>query len=130
VLANVVPSIIETMPAAIGHIRAGRLRPLAVSAASRSAALPEVPHFGEFGLGEASAVNWFGFAAAAGVAAAIVERWNAELRAVVALAEVRARMQELGFEGTNMDPGFMRDFVGREVARWRQVIRENNVTAG
>jgi tripartite-type tricarboxylate transporter receptor subunit TctC len=130
VLANVVPSIMETMPAAIGHLRAGRSRPLAVSAASRSAALPDVPHFGELGLGDASAVNWFGFAAAAGVPGALVERWNTELRAVLALEEVRARMLELGFEGTIMEPNFMQDFVGREVARWRQVIRENNVTAG
>lgn len=129
VLAGVVPSIIETLPAAIGHIRAGRLRALAVSGAGRSPALPDVPHFGELGLGDAQGVNWFGFCAPAGLAAPIAQRWLAEIRAVLETADMRERMAQMGFEGTNMEPGFMSGFVGREVARWRAVIRENNVQA-
>jgi tripartite-type tricarboxylate transporter receptor subunit TctC len=129
VLAGVLPAIIETLPAAIGHIRAGRLRALAVSGAARSPALPEVPHFGELGLAAAQGVNWFGFAAPAGLPAPIGARWIAELRAVLDGADMRERMGQMGFEGTNMDPAFMTAFVGQEVARWRQVIRENNVQA-
>lgn len=129
VLAGVVPAIIETLPAAIGHLRAGRLRALAVSGAGRSPALPEVPHFGELGLAAAQGVNWFGFAAPAGLPPAVAARWVTEVRAVLETADMRERMAQLGFEATNMDPAFMTGFVGQEVARWRTVIRENNVSA-
>jgi tripartite-type tricarboxylate transporter receptor subunit TctC len=129
VLAGVLPSIIETLPAAIGHIRAGRLRPLAVSGAQRSAALPDVPHFGELGFGAAQGVNWFGFALPAGVPEPVAARWLVELRAVLAMPDLQERMDGMGFEGGAMDPAFMSGFVGREVARWRQVIRETGVQA-
>ena len=123
------PAIIETLPAAMGHIRAGRLRALAVSGAGRSPALPDVPHFGELGLAAAQGVNWFGFAAPAGLPQPIAARWVAEVKAVLETADMRERMAQLGFEATNMDPAFMTAFVGQEVARWRTVIRENNVQA-
>jgi tripartite-type tricarboxylate transporter receptor subunit TctC len=129
VLAGVLPAIIETLPAAIGHIRAGRLRALAVSAAARSPTLPDVPHFGELGLEAAQGVNWFGFAAPAGLPAPIGARWVTEIKAVLETADMRERMAQMGFEGTNMDAAFTTAFVGREVARWRTVIRENRISA-
>jgi tripartite-type tricarboxylate transporter receptor subunit TctC len=130
VLAGTVESIIETLPAAIGHIRAGRLRALAVSSAARSAALPDAPTFSEIGFAGATAVNWFGFCAPAGLSEPVVARWLDELRTVLAMAEVRERLAELGVEGTSLDPAATTAFVGSEVARWRQVVRENNVTPG
>ncbi|WP_237215087.1 Bug family tripartite tricarboxylate transporter substrate binding protein [Falsiroseomonas oryziterrae] len=129
VLAGVLPGIIETLPAAIGHIRAGRLRPLAVSGAARSPALPDVPHFGELGLTAAQGVNWFGFCAPAGLPQPVAARWVAEISTILDSAEMRDRMGQMGFEGTRMEPAFMTAFVGEEVARWRTVIRENNVSA-
>lgn len=129
VLAGVLPAIIETLPAAIGHIRAGRLRPLAVSSAQRSAALPEVPHFGELGLAAAEGVNWFGFALPAGVPGTLVTRWTTELGGVLAMPDLRERMDGMGFEGGHMEPARMARFVGEEVSRWRQVIRATGVQA-
>ncbi|MCX7931041.1 MAG: tripartite tricarboxylate transporter substrate-binding protein [Rhodovarius sp.] len=129
VLAGTVPSIIETLPAAIGHIRAGRLRPLAVSSPVRSAALPEVPTFQELGLGAATGVNWFGFCAPAGLPQTIAARWLEELRIALAIPDVRSRLEEMGVEGTRLDPAFMQEFVGQEVARWREVVRTYNITA-
>jgi tripartite-type tricarboxylate transporter receptor subunit TctC len=49
---------------------------------------------------------------------------------VLETADMRGRMEQMGFEGTNMDPAFMTAFVGGEVARWRTVIRENSISAG
>ena len=129
VLAGTVECIIETLPAALGHIRAGRLRALAVSSATRSIVLPDVPTFTEIGLAEATGVNWFGFCGPAGLPEPIVARWLQELREVLNMPEVRDRLVELGVEGTSLDPAATAAFVGREVARWRQVVRENNVTA-
>ena len=129
VLAGVVPAIIETLPAAIGHIHAGRLRPLAVSTPGRSAVLPDVPSFGEVGLAAGTGVNWFGFSAPAGLSAPVTARWLTELRAVLELPEMRERLGAMGFEGTNLDPAAFTSLVSEELARWRVVIRENNVQA-
>jgi tripartite-type tricarboxylate transporter receptor subunit TctC len=88
-----------------------------------------VPSFTEIGLGEATGVNWFGFCGPAGLPEPIVARWLQELREVLNMPEVRDRLVDLGVEGTSLDPTATAAFVGKEVARWRQVVRENNVTA-
>jgi tripartite-type tricarboxylate transporter receptor subunit TctC len=130
VLAGNVPAIIETLPAAIGHIRSGRLRALAVSSPARSVALPDVPNFAELGLGEATAVNWFNFFLPTGIPAPIAERWLAELRIAIGTAEVQRRFQELGLEGTQLDPAAAGALVRAETTRWRAVVRDNNIQPG
>lgn len=130
VMAGTVPVMIDTLSAAMGHIRAGRLRPLAVSGPQRSAPLPEVPTFAELGYPDATGMNWFGFCATAGIPAPVAARWATELTAVLAMPEVAERLAGLGVEGTRVDPAMMTEMVGREVARWREVIRANNVSVG
>ncbi len=130
VMAGTVPVMIDTLSAAMGHIQAGRLRPLAVSAPQRSPALPDIPTFAELGYGDATGMNWFGFCGTAGLPAPIVDRWAAELRAVLAMPEISQRLASLGVEGTRVDPAMMTEMVGNEVRRWREVIRANNVTVG
>lgn len=130
VMAGTVPVMIDTLSAAVGHIGAGRLRPLAVSGPQRSPALPNIPTFAELGYPDATGMNWFGFCATAGIPAPVAARWATELGAVLAMPEVAERLAGLGVEGTRVDPAMMTEMVGREVARWREVIRANNVTAG
>lgn len=130
VMAGTVPAMIDTLSAAVGHIQAGRIRPLAVSGAQRSAALPDIPTFAELGYADATGMNWFGFAGTAGLPAPLVERWATELRAVLAMPEIAQRLAGLGVEGTRVDPAMMTEMVGNEVRRWREVIRANNVTVG
>jgi len=129
VIAGTVPAIIETLPAAMGHIRAGRLRALAVSSPARSIALPDVPSFAEIGLGEATGVNWFNFFLPAGIPLTLAERWLEELRAVIATAEIQQRFADLGLEGTQLDPAAAALLVRTELARWREVVRTNQVQA-
>jgi len=129
VIAGTVPAIIETLPAAMGHIRAGRIRALAVSSPARSIALPDVPSFAEIGLGEATGVNWFNFFLPAGIPPALAERWLEELRAVIATAEIQQRFADLGLEGTQLDPAAAALLVRTELARWREVVRTNQVQA-
>ncbi len=130
VMGNTVPTMIDTLSAAIGHIRAERIKALAVSSPERSAALPDVPTFAELGLEAATAMNWFGLAMPAGMPGWLVERWAEALRETLALPDIQERLAQLGVVGTNIDPVFMTEHVGREVERWRAVIRENNVTVG
>lgn len=129
VIAGNVAAIIETLPAAIGHIRSGRLRALAVSSPARSVALPDVPTFAEIGLGEATAVNWFNFFLPAGVPASLTERWLTELRTVIATPEIQRRFLDLGLEGTDLDPAAAAKLVREEIVRWRAVVRANDVKA-
>lgn len=126
-IAGNVPAIIETLPAALGHIRAGRLRALAVSSPARSIALPEVPSFAEIGLGEATGVNWFNFLLPAGLPPVLAQRWTEELQAVVALPEIRQRFLDLGLEGTRIEPAAARELVRTELTRWREVVRANQI---
>lgn len=130
VIAGTVPSIIETLPAAIGHIRAGRLRALAVSSPQRSAVLPEVPTFAELGLGAATGVNWFNVMLPAGVPPAHVARWSTEIRAITSIPEVKQRLDELGLEGATHDPAEAQALVRSEIARWAELVRSANIQPG
>ena len=129
VIAGNVAAIIETLPAAMGHIRSGRLRALAVSSPTRSVVLPDVPNVAELGLGEAMAVNWFNFFLPAGAPAALTERWLVELRTVIATPEIQRRFADLGLEGTDLEPAAAGKLVRDELARWRTVVRANDVKA-
>lgn len=128
VMAGTVPVMIDTLSAAMGHIRAGRLRALAVSSPQRTPSLPDIPTFAELGHADATGMNWFGFCAAPGIPAPVTARWVTELTAVLAMPEVTERLAGLGVEGTRVDPAMMTAMVGSEVTRWREVIRANNVT--
>jgi len=130
VMGGTVPTMIDTLSAGIGHIRAGRIKAFAISGPERSPALPEAPTFAELGLGEATAMNWFGLALPAGVPDWLRDRWAAALREVMALPAVRERLASLGAEGTRIDPSFMTEHVRSEAARWRRVIAENNIRPG
>ena len=83
------------MPSSIEHIRAGKLRALAVTTATRSEALPDVPTVGEF-LPGYEASGWTGIGAPADTPAEIVERLNREINAGLADPKIKARLAELG----------------------------------
>ncbi len=83
---------VNTGPAVMGHIRSGRLRPLAVGAPARLDTLPQVPTLGELGFPAANMTSLFGVFAPAGTPPAIVARMNAEINRILAQADVRARL--------------------------------------
>ena len=110
------------MPASIEHIRAGKLRALAVTTATRSDALPDIPTVGEFVPGyEAS--NWYGLGAPKATPAEIVDKLNKEINAALADPKMKARLADLG--GTPM-PGSPADFgklIAEETEKWGKVIK-------
>ena len=108
----------DTMPSSIAHIRAGKLRALAVTTATRSEALPDVPTVADFVPGyEASA--WFGIGAPKGTPAEIVEKLNREINAALADPKVKARLAELGG-----------DAAAGLAGRFRQADRRRNREVG
>jgi tripartite-type tricarboxylate transporter receptor subunit TctC len=119
---------LATTISSIGYIRAGRLRALAVTAATRSDALPDIPTVGEFLPGyEASA--WYGVGAPKATPAEIVDKLNKEINAALADANMKARLADLG--GTVL-PGSPADFgklIADETERWGKVVKFANIKA-
>ena len=128
-ISGTLPAIMESLPIALPHLRAGRLRPLATSEAERSPALPDVPTFAEAGFPAATATNWFGFSLPAGVAQEIVARWDAELAALLADAGVVERFAAIGVRPGRLGPAEYTALVRAELERWRAVIQAGNIAA-
>ena len=115
-----------TTPASIEFIRAGTLRPLAVTTATRSDALPDIPTVGDFVPGyEASA--WYGVGVPKNTPAEIVATLNREINAGLADPKIKARFADLG--GTVL-PGSPADFgklIAEETEKWAKVIRAAHI---
>jgi tripartite-type tricarboxylate transporter receptor subunit TctC len=121
-LGGQVQVIFASMPASIEYVRAGKLRALAVTTATRSAALPDIPTVSEFVPGyEASQV--YGLGAPRNTPTEIVEKLNKEINAAVADPKLRARFAELGGEPTPMPQPEYRKFLADETAQWAKVVK-------
>jgi tripartite-type tricarboxylate transporter receptor subunit TctC len=112
----------DNVPTSLQFIKAGKLRPLAVTSAERAAVLPELPVVADFVPGyEASA--WYGLAAPKGTPSEIVERLNREVNAILARPDVTSQLADLG---ASLLPGSASDFgklIADETVKWGKVIR-------
>jgi tripartite-type tricarboxylate transporter receptor subunit TctC len=125
-LAGQVQVIFDAMPSSIGYIKAGKLRPLAVTTATRSDMLPDIPTVGDF-LPGFEASTWFGVAAPNRTPSEIVEKLNTEINAALADSKMKARIADLG--GTVI-PGSAADFarlVADDSEKWAKVIKAANI---
>ena len=111
---------------AAAHSRTGRLRALAVTTATRSDALPDVPTVGEFVPGyEAS--GWFGIGAPKATPAEIVEKLNKEINAGLADPKIKARLADLGGDVLAVSPADFGRLIADETEKWAKVIRSANI---
>ena len=121
-LGGQVQVMFDTMPSSIEYIRAGKLRALAVTTATRSEALPDIPTVGDFVPGyEASA--WYGIGAPKNTPAEIIDKLNKEINAALADPKMKARLADLG--GTVL-PGSPADFgklIADETEKWAKVVK-------
>jgi tripartite-type tricarboxylate transporter receptor subunit TctC len=125
-LGGQVQAIFSTMPPAIGHIKAGRLRALAVTSAMRSPALPDLPTIGDVLLGyEATLLN--GLCAPKNVPTEIIDRLNKETNAALADPGIKARLADLGSEPLAMAPADFGALLAAEAEKWSKVIRTANL---
>jgi tripartite-type tricarboxylate transporter receptor subunit TctC len=117
-----------TMTASIGHIRAGRLRPLGVTTVQTSDALPGIPSVSEFVPGyEAS--SWFGISAPKGTPAAIVETLNQTINAGLADATIKTRIADMGGMLLTGSPADFGKLIADETTKWGKVIRDAGIKA-
>ncbi len=127
-LSGQVQVMFDLMPASIGHIRAGRLRPLAVTTGIRSEALPDLPTLIEFVPGyEAS--TWNGVAVPGNTPAEIVNTLNRGINAGVADPTILSRLTELGATALADSPTQARQLVADETEKWAKLIRALNIKA-
>jgi tripartite-type tricarboxylate transporter receptor subunit TctC len=120
--------LVASFPAALPHVRGGRMRALAVTGAERSALLPELPTAAEAGLPGYHVDSWWGVLGPRGLPAPIAKRINDELNAILAQPETS---ELLARDGAKPRPGSPDDFarvIATEVPRWRQLVQAARIT--
>jgi len=127
-LAAQVRVMFPTMPSSIAYIRAGKLRPLAVTTTTRSDELPEVPTVNDFVPGyEAS--NWYGIGAPKGTPVEIIDKLNKEINAALSDLKMKARLADLGGTPLLGSPADFGRLIAEETEKWGNVIRALNIKA-
>jgi tripartite-type tricarboxylate transporter receptor subunit TctC len=118
----------DPLPASIEHIRAGKLRALAVTTASRSEVLPDVPTVGEFVPGyEAS--GWYGIGAPKGTPVEIIDMLNKEINAALGDPKMKARLADLGATPLVRSPADFGKLIADDTEKWGKVIRAAGIKA-
>jgi tripartite-type tricarboxylate transporter receptor subunit TctC len=125
-MSGQVPVMFDNLPSSIEHIRAGRIRALAVTPATRSQALPDVPTIGETVPGYVGG-GWTGIGAPAATPAEIVDLLNREVNAALADPAIKGRLENLGSPVLVMSPAEFRKLIAEETERWAKVIRFANI---
>ncbi len=128
VAAQRVSVMISNMPPAMALVRAGKLRPLAVTTPSRSKTLPEVPAMVESGLAFEQTV-WFGLFAPAGTPSEVVQRINREVGEILKDPAFIERIAATGATPMSTTPAELKSFVALEVDKWVKVARESGAKA-
>jgi tripartite-type tricarboxylate transporter receptor subunit TctC len=115
-----------TMPTVLPHVRAGKLRPLAVLGTTRSPALPDVPTIAESVPGF-DVSNWIGLFGPAGMPSAIVAKWNAEVQKIMRSPEIQKRLETEGAKFIPMSPEQFAAFQKSELTKWAKTIKDANI---
>jgi tripartite-type tricarboxylate transporter receptor subunit TctC len=125
---------VDNLPSVIGHLREGRLRPLAMTTTVRSPALPEVPTTAEAGFPAVEATAWFGVCAPARTPRPVIDRLAREINASLADTAVWQRLADLGGMKPDLAPDGLstpesfQAFITAEIAKWGEVVRRGNIT--
>ena len=127
-LGGQVQVIFHALPSSIEYIRAGKLRALAVTTATRSASLPDIPIVGEF-LPGYEASSWLGVGVPKITPAEIVDRLNKEINAALAAPKMKARLADLDFTELAGSPTDFGKLIADETEKWAKVVKFAGATA-
>ena len=128
-LGGNVDMTITTPPPLMGHIAAGKLRPLVVTSKSRLESLKDVPSAPEAGYPDLDVSSWFAMYAPAGTPKAVVDKLTAEIEKIMKTEAFRKKAEELGAEAKYMNPQQLDQYQKAELQRWAKVIKSANIHA-
>lgn len=128
-LGGQVQSMFDNAPSALPHVKAGKLRPIAITSAQRSPLLPDVPTVAESGFPGFDVQSWFSLAAPAGTPQPIIAQLNAALNKALATPDVRQRLQDMAATPEPGTPEQLRSFAQAEIQRWREVVKQSGAKA-
>ncbi|MBX3664249.1 MAG: tripartite tricarboxylate transporter substrate binding protein [Burkholderiales bacterium] len=128
-VAGQVQLMFPNIPSVQAQIKAGRLRPLAVTTAGRSVLFPEMPTVAEAGVPDFEVTQWGGLVTAAGTPAAIVGKFQKDLSAVLSQPDVKQSLLGHGFEAVGSTPAQFAEYIRVEIAKWAKIIREAGIRA-
>jgi tripartite-type tricarboxylate transporter receptor subunit TctC len=118
-----------SLPPAVSHVKAGRVRAIAVTSAQRSPALPEVPTVNEQGFSGFDDLTWTAFFAPAGMPQDLVNRINSEITRALATPEVAERLAQLGLEWKPNTSAEFASFLRSEVQKWAKAVKDSGAKA-
>ena len=119
-----------TLALAMPHIKAGKLRALAVTTAKRSSAMPELPTVAEAGhLPGYEVGTWFGIVAPAKMPEALIRKVSADVVEILAMPDMKAKFDTLGMELAPQGPAEFDAYIGKEYAKWSKVIKDAGIEA-
>jgi tripartite-type tricarboxylate transporter receptor subunit TctC len=118
-----------SMPPAVAHVKAGRVRPIAVTSAQRSPALPDVPTVNEQGFSNFDDLTWTAFFVPAGMPQELVNRLNSEINRALAAPDIKERLAQLGLEWRSNTSGEFAAFLRDEVQKWSRAVRDSGARA-
>lgn len=122
-LAGNVDLLVSSVPSAMAQIKAGKLRPLAVTSAARSSSLPDVPTVAESGYKDFDVSTWYGLFAPVGTPAAVVTTLNTEVNKLLANPEVKAAIQAQGAEPVAMKVEQFSNLLKADYAKWKGIVQ-------
>lgn len=124
-LAGNVDLLVSSLPSAMGQIKSGKLRPLAVTSAKRSSSAPDVPTVAESGFKGFDVSTWYGVLAPAGTPAAVVKTLNTEVNKLLAQADVQAAIRAQGAEAQAMTPAEFSSLLKNEYTQWKGIVESS-----
>ncbi|MGZ5097702.1 MAG: Bug family tripartite tricarboxylate transporter substrate binding protein [Usitatibacter sp.] len=127
-LGGHVPMIFDSTVAIVPHLKAGKLRPIAITSARRSPLLPDVPTFAEAGLPGVESYAWYGFFARAGTPKDVIDKLNAEAIKVMKGPDFKNVFAETGSDFVGDTPENFARFVKAETVKWAKIVKESGAT--
>jgi tripartite-type tricarboxylate transporter receptor subunit TctC len=121
--------VFSLWPECLPHVKAGKLRALAVTTDSRLAQMAKLPTMAEAGFPSVKATGWQGVMVRAGTPQDIVTKINAQVGSIMAMPDMKSRIVDQGFIPVTMGVGDAEKFVHADVERWGKIIRDGNIKA-
>jgi tripartite-type tricarboxylate transporter receptor subunit TctC len=128
-LGGQVKIMFDNLPTALPHVKAGKLRPLAVTGTKRAAVLPEVPTVIESGLPGFEVTSWFAVFAPAKTAKDIITKLNGEIVKILNSADVKEKLTQLGVDAAPTTPEELAAFAKAETEKWGKVVKATGASA-